>query len=91
LIIFLLLGFDCASVPDISHIPEIVLGEPSFFPTIAAHTDAPIIAGNGVELLFNGEEIFPAMLQAIRSARKSITYPSTFTKAAPSLTSLPRL
>jgi cardiolipin synthase A/B len=24
--------------------------------------------------LFNGEEIFPAMLQAIRSARKSITY-----------------
>jgi cardiolipin synthase len=45
-----------------------------FFPTISAHIDAPIIAGNRVELLFNGDEIFPAMLQAIRSARKSITY-----------------
>jgi cardiolipin synthase len=73
-IVFLVLGFGCASVPEINHIPAIVLGEPSFFPTIAAHTDAPIIPGNRVELLFNGEETFPAMLEAIRSARKSITY-----------------
>lgn len=41
---------------------------------MAGHTDAPIVAGNRVDLLFNGEEIFPAMLQAIRGARKSITY-----------------
>jgi len=70
----LLLTYSCASVPEINKIPNIVLGEPSFFPTIAAHTDAPVIGGNSVELLFNGEEIFPAMLDAIRSARKSITY-----------------
>jgi cardiolipin synthase len=74
LIGLLLLTFGCASVPEINKIPNIVLGEPSFFPTIAAHTDAPIIAENRVELLFNGEEIFPAMLDGIRSARKSITY-----------------
>lgn len=71
---FLLFSFGCASVPDINKVPGIVLGEPSFFPTIAAHTDAPILTGNRVELLFNGEEIFPAMLQAIRGARRSITY-----------------
>jgi len=63
-----------AGVPEINQVPGVVLGEPSFFPTIAAHADAPIIDGNRVELLFNGEQIFPAMLQAIGSARKSITY-----------------
>lgn len=72
LAVFLFTG--CASVPEVSRVSGVVLGEPSFFPTIAAHTDAPIIGGNRVELLFNGEQIFPAMLQAIRSARKSITY-----------------
>ena len=71
---FLLVGLGCASVPEINKIPSIVLGEPSFFPTISAHADAPIMAGNRVELLFNGEEIFPAMLHAIRGARESITY-----------------
>jgi phosphatidylserine/phosphatidylglycerophosphate/cardiolipin synthase-like enzyme len=80
---FFLFAVGCASVPDINHIPEIVLGEPSFFPTIAAHTDAPILAGNRVELLFNGEQIFPAMLKAIRSARKSITYSQYLYKDGP--------
>ncbi len=64
----------CAAVPHIKVIPGMMLGEPSFFPTIAGHTDAPIIGGNKIELLLNGDQIFPAMLQAIRSARKSITY-----------------
>lgn len=70
----LALAMSCAWVPDIKQVPAIVLGEPSFYPTIAAHTDAPIIGGNKVELLFNGEEIFPAMMRAIGSARQSITY-----------------
>jgi cardiolipin synthase len=72
LVLFLLSG--CANLTPINEMPHIVLGEPSFYPTIAAHTDASIIGGNRVELLFNGDQIFPAMLQAIRSARKSITY-----------------
>ncbi|HZA56655.1 MAG TPA: hypothetical protein VE616_20595, partial [Candidatus Udaeobacter sp.] len=73
-VVSLLLVLGCASVPEINQVPAVVLGEPSFFPTIAAHTDAPIVGGNRVSLLFNGDEIFPTMLEAIRSARKSITY-----------------
>ena len=72
LVLLLLSG--CASLASINEIPNVVLGEPSFYPTIAAHTDASIIAGNRVDLLLNGEQIFPALLQAIRGARKSITY-----------------
>jgi cardiolipin synthase len=72
--VVLLLIWGCAGVTPINRIPAVVLGEPSFFPTIAAHTDAPILAGNRVEILLNGDQTFPAMLQAIRSARKSITY-----------------
>jgi cardiolipin synthase len=74
--LFLVLLFfsGCAGLTPINDMPNIVLGEPSFYPTLAAHTDASIIAGNRVELLLNGDQIFPAMLQAIRGARKSITY-----------------
>jgi len=74
LLLVLLLLSGCASITRINDMPHIVLGEPSFYPTLAAHTDASIIAGNRVELLFNGGQIFPAMLQAIHSAQKSITY-----------------
>jgi cardiolipin synthase A/B len=34
----------------------------------------PIVEGNKVEVLRNGDEIFPAMLGAIRSAQKTITF-----------------
>jgi cardiolipin synthase len=34
-------------------------------PTIAAHSDAPILDGNRIELFFNGAQIFPAMHAAI--------------------------
>ncbi|MFC5460469.1 phospholipase D-like domain-containing protein [Massilia niabensis] len=34
----------------------------------------PIIEGNRVEALLNGDQIFPAMLAAIRGAQKSITF-----------------
>jgi cardiolipin synthase len=72
-ILMLLLG-GCAGLTPINDIAKISVGEPSFYPTIAAHTDAPIVGGNRVKLLFNGEQTFPAMLEAIRGARKTITY-----------------
>ena len=50
------------------------LGEPAFFPTMEAHAQAPIIGGNRLTLLLNGEQIYPAILEAIRGARRSITY-----------------
>lgn len=34
------------------------------------------LEGNGVEVLLNGDEIFPSMLAAIRGARKTITFES---------------
>ncbi|HEX4882495.1 MAG TPA: cardiolipin synthase [Casimicrobiaceae bacterium] len=34
----------------------------------------PIVPGNRVDVLLNGEEIFPSMLEAIRSARRTITF-----------------
>jgi cardiolipin synthase len=34
----------------------------------------PIVGGNQVKLLFNGDETFPAMIKAIRSARQTINY-----------------
>jgi cardiolipin synthase len=78
LFLVLLLLSGCAGITAINDMPRIVLGEASFYPTISAHTDSSIISGNRVELLFNGDQIFPAMLQAIRGAQKSITYQQYF-------------
>jgi cardiolipin synthase len=50
------------------------LGEPAFFPTLEAHAEAPIVGGNRLTLLLNGEQIYPAILTAIRGARTTITY-----------------
>jgi cardiolipin synthase len=71
-------GSACAGVAPVGPLPEVHLGEPSFYPTIMAHTDAPIVGGNRVELLFNGDQTFPAMLQAIRGAKTSISYAQYF-------------
>ncbi|HEX9442881.1 MAG TPA: phospholipase D-like domain-containing protein [Candidatus Binatia bacterium] len=78
LLVGLFLASGCAGITPINDMPGIVLGEPSFYPTISAHTDASIISGNRVELLFNGDQIFPALLKAIRGAEKSVTYAQYF-------------
>jgi cardiolipin synthase len=72
--VLLLLLFGCAKVEAVYEVPEITLGEPTFFPTIEAFTDAPITSGNRVELLFNGDETFPAMLRDIKKAKSTITF-----------------
>ena len=74
LVLLLLSGCASTAPPTINDMPNIEVGVQGFYPTIAAHTDASIMSGNRVELLFNGDQIFPAMLEAIRSAQKSITY-----------------
>ena len=70
----LILILSCAKVLPVYQIPEIVVGEPSFFPTIEAYTDAPIVGGNRIDLLFNGDETFPAMLRDIIAAKSTITF-----------------
>src|ERR1041384_6028241 len=64
----------CGKVRPVTEVPEIHVGEPTFFPTIVAHTDAPIIGGNRIDILLNGDEVFPAMLRDIKSARQTITF-----------------
>ncbi len=64
----------CTRVTPHVVLPNIVLGEPSFFPTLEAYTATPIVGGNRIDFLMNGEEIFPAYIAATRAARKTITY-----------------
>ena len=70
----IVLTVGCANVLAVHEIPEIVVGEPSFFRTIEAHTDAPIVGGNRIEVLLNGNETFPAILRDIRAAKSTITF-----------------
>jgi len=73
----------CARVYPHMALPNLALGEPSFFPTLEAYASAPIVGGNRADLLLNGEQIFPAMLEAIRSAQRTITYAQYFYEDGP--------
>ena len=84
LLVVVLLGLTaCARVQPHVALPALQLGEPSFFPTLEAYTSAPILGQNGVDVLLNGEEIFPALLEAIRSARQTITYEQYYYEDGP--------
>ena len=48
--------------------------DPQFTREIGILLGPPILPGNRVVNLENGEQIFPAMLQAIRGARRSVTF-----------------
>ena len=54
--------------------PDVHVGEPAFARTLEAHTLSRSIGGNRARLLLNGDQIFPAMLTAIREARSTITF-----------------
>ncbi len=83
LLALLALGGCAARVTPHLYLPTLLLGEPSFFPTIEAYTSAPIVGGNRVTVLLNGEEIFPAMIEAIEGARRTITYAQYFYEDGP--------
>jgi cardiolipin synthase len=74
----------CAArvTPHLS-LPEMQLGEPAFFPTVEAYTATPIVGGNRVDVLLNGEDIFPAVMHAVRSAQRSITYAQYYYEEGP--------
>ena len=48
--------------------------DPEFFGSALALSDPVAIGGNKIELLANGDEYFPAMLKAIRSAKQTINF-----------------
>jgi cardiolipin synthase A/B len=72
LVLLALVG--CAKVRAVRDVPEIEIGDAAFFPTIEALTDAPIIGGNKVELLENGDATFPAIFREIKNAKRTITF-----------------
>jgi cardiolipin synthase len=65
-------------VPPAETLPPLAAGDPAFAATMEAHTGSPILGGNHVDVLLNGDEIFPAKLAAIRAARATIAYAEYF-------------
>src|SRR5262245_64692649 len=64
----------CSRVPPHVELPALNVEQPAFAATLGGYAGTPVVAGNRVEILLNGEEIFPAKLAAIRSARRTINY-----------------
>ena len=52
---------------------EMAIESDEFLTSIAGATGAPFIPGNRIEILNNGDEFFPPMLQAVAEAQASIT------------------
>jgi cardiolipin synthase len=48
--------------------------DPQFRRSLGVLLGPPLVEGNKVEVLLNGDEIFPAMLKAIREAKQTITF-----------------
>ena len=63
----------CATHKDF-RVPDVAVGDRQFDRLLAVHADAPVAEGNEARLLLNGDEIFPAMLDAIRQARRTLTF-----------------
>ncbi len=64
----------CAGVPPHLELPTLDIKQPAFAATLGAYTGTTVVGGNRVEILLNGEEIFPAKLTTIRKARRTINY-----------------
>lgn len=64
----------CASTPTPLTLPSMRIEDPAFRTSLEAFAGAPILGDNRVDILLNGEETFPALLDAIRSAHHTITF-----------------
>jgi cardiolipin synthase A/B len=52
---------------------EFPIDSAEFLATMAGATDTPVQAGNRIEVLNNGDRFYPAMLDAISGARRTVT------------------
>ncbi len=64
----------CASTPTPLSLPALTIEDPAFKASLEAFAGAPIVGNNRVKILLNGEETFPSLIEAIRSAQKTITF-----------------
>ena len=74
LAVLLVVFASCSRVPPHLELPHLETQLPAFAATLGGYSGTPVVGGNRVDILLNGEEIFPAKLAAIRSARRSINY-----------------
>jgi cardiolipin synthase A/B len=72
---FLVANFALGDKP-VDHVVPTLYGthDDQFVRTIGTMLGSPIVPGNRVEVLVNGDRIFPAMLDALRAARSTITF-----------------
>ena len=71
----LVLNFSGGEKKIQQHIPRLYWAEdPQFFRAMGVLLGPAVVDGNGFEALLNGDQIFPSMLSAIRSAQRSITF-----------------
>jgi cardiolipin synthase len=73
-LIVLVVVTGCAGVPPHLELPHLETKQPAFAATLGGYSGTPVVGGNRVDILLNGQEIFPAKLAAIRSARRTINY-----------------
>ncbi len=74
----------CNHVQPHLKVPDLRITEPSLRATLVGYTGGAVVGGNRIDVLLNGEEIFPAKLEMIRAARKTITYAQyVFEEGAP--------
>jgi cardiolipin synthase A/B len=52
---------------------DFAIDDPAFLKSVSHVLGPPLVPGNHVQPLINGVEIFPAMLEAIRAAERSVT------------------
>lgn len=52
------------------------IADPEFPRSMGVLLGPPLLPGNKVDTLLNGDQIFPAMLDAIRSAKRTVTFES---------------
>ena len=70
-------GGNCAAVEKLIRVPirtDYGITDPAFTNSISGLLRAPMVGGNKIQELNNGIEYFPAMLNAIASAQKTITF-----------------
>ena len=85
-LISVLLGMGCSSVTSEKRVRHSVqthysVGEGQFSNSISHVLGPPLVDGNRIDELHNGDQVFPAMLEAIRKAQKTITLESYIWKA----------
>lgn len=73
-VVFLWQNLTSAEEKHDYHIVPTPIDDPSFERAISHLLGPPLIGGNRVQTLLNGDEIFPAMLASLRAAQHSITF-----------------